>query len=271
MAKLDSNAAWKEATGLVATNREVFLALAGVFFLLPSLALSVILGEPEVTPGTDGDQMMAALTAFYADAWWLIVLGSVLQIVGMLAILTLMRDRSQPTVGEAIRAGLGGLLTYLASQLLFVLALSLIGGLAIGLAAAVAPALAVVVGIVWFAFAIYAAMRLILVAPLVAVEGERNPITALRRSWALTRGNFWRIFGFIVLAMLLFLVVLGVIMLLVGLVLAIATSGEVQRVLAAAVSSTLTAVALLYFIGILAAIHRQLAGPGKESLGETFA
>ncbi|HUQ14225.1 MAG TPA: glycerophosphoryl diester phosphodiesterase membrane domain-containing protein [Novosphingobium sp.] len=271
MAKLDSNAAWKEATGLVAANRDMFLVLAGVFFLLPSLALSVFMGEPEMTPGMGREQMMAALSAFYTDAWWLIALSSVLQVVGILSILTLMRDRSRPTVSEAIRAGLGGLLPYLAAQILFVLALSLVGGLTIGLAAVAAPALAAVVAIVWFAFAVYAAMRLILVAPIVAVEGQRNPIAALRRSWTLTQGNFWRIIGFVVLAMILFLVVLGVIMLLVGLVLAIVSSGETQRVLAAVVSSTLTALAVLYFIGILAAIHRQLAGPGKESLDETFA
>ena len=52
MAKLDTNAAWKEASAIVSANREVLLALAGVFFMLPSLALSVIAGEPEVVPGT---------------------------------------------------------------------------------------------------------------------------------------------------------------------------------------------------------------------------
>ena len=270
MAKLDSNAAWKEASGLVAANREVFLALAGVFFLLPSLALAVFLGEPEMAAGQGREQMMAALLEFYRDSWWLILLGSVLQVVGILAILTLMRDRSRPTVSEAIRSGLGGLLPYLAAQLLFVLALSLVGGVLLAVSAPI-PALAGVIALVVLGFAVFAAFRLILVGPIVAVEGVRNPIAALRRSWALTRGNFWRIFGFLLLAMILFFVVLAVIMLVVGLVLAIVSSGETQRILAAVVSSALTALAVLYFIGILAAIHRQLAGPGREDLGETFA
>lgn len=270
MTKLDSNAAWKEASGQVSANRDVFLALAGVFFVVPSLALTVIGGEPEMTPGMQGEAMMAAITKFYTDAWWLILASSVLQVIGVLAILTLMRDRSRPTVGQAIRSGLSGLLPYLGAQLLFALAVGLIGGIAIGVAAAVAPALAAVGALLLFVVAVFIGVRLILVAPVIAVEGQRNPLAAMQRSWRLTKGQFWRIFGFLALVMILFLVVLGVVMLLVGVVLAILTSGETQRVLAAVVSSALTALVATYVIGILAAIHRQLAGPGTAGLAETF-
>lgn len=260
MAKLDSNAAWKDASALVAANRELFLVLAGVFFLLPSLALAVVIGEPEIAPGMAGEKMMAAIWAFYAEAWWIITLSTVLQVVGMLAILTLMRDRRRPTVGEAIKSGIGGLLPYLAAQLVFVFGATFTGGIAIGAAAAVLPPLAVALTLLLGGFIAFAAMRLILVAPVIAVEGARNPIAALRRSWTLTRGNFWRILGFLALVFVLFFVILAVIMLVVGLILALVSAGETQRVLAAAASSALTAVGVLYFVGITAAIHRQLAG-----------
>ena len=264
MAKLDSNAAWKEASALVAANREVLFALAGVFFLIPSLAVAVFMGEPAMEPGMDREAMMAALGEFYGKSWWLILLSSLLQVVGMLAILTLMRDRTRPTVSDAIRSGLSGTLSYLGAQLLWVIGFSLVGGLLIGVAALVSPALAVVLALVLFLAAMFIGFRLILIAPLVAVEGERNPIAALRRSWALTRGNFWRILAFLLLLIVLFLVVLGIVMLVVGLILAIATSGETQKVIAAVFSSALTAVAVVYFCGILAAIHRQLAGPAAD-------
>jgi len=270
MTKLDSNAAWKEASSKISANRDVFLALAGVFFVVPSLALTVIGGEPEVVPGMQGEAMMAAITAFYAEAWWLILASAVLQVVGVLAILTLMRDRTRPTVGEAIRSALSGLLPYLGAQLLFALAFGLVGGVAIGVGAAVAPPLAAVMTIVLVIAAVFAGVRLILVAPAIAVEGTRNPLAAMQRSWKLTKGQFWRILGFLALVMILFFVVLGVIMLLVGVVLAIFTSGETQRVLAAVVSSVLTAIVVTYVIGIIAAIHRQLAGPDPAGLAETF-
>lgn len=270
MTKLDSNAAWKEASSKVSANRDVFLALAGVFFVVPSLALTVIGGEPEVVPGMQGEAMMAAITEFYAKAWWLILGSAVLQVVGVLAILTLMRDRSRPTVGEAIKSALGGLLPYIGAQLLFALGFGLIGGLAIGIGAAAAPALAAVLTILLVVAAVFVGIRLVLVAPVIAVEGTRNPLAAMQRSWSLTKGQFWRIFGFLALVMILFFVVLGVVMLLVGVVLAIFAAGETQRVLAAVVSSILTAIVVTYFIGILAAIHGQLAGPDKAGLAETF-
>ncbi|MET0179043.1 MAG: glycerophosphoryl diester phosphodiesterase membrane domain-containing protein [Novosphingobium sp.] len=271
MAKLDSNAAWKDASSLVAANRELFVVLAGVFFLLPGLASAVLVGEPPITPGMTSGQMMAMLREYYADTWWIIALSSVLQVVGMLAILTLMRDRRRPTVAEAIRAGFAGLLPYLAAQVLLAFAVVVIGGTAIGLAAAVLPALAVVLTLLLVAFVVFAAVRLVLVGPVIAVEGVRNPIAAMRRSWALTRGNFWRVFGFLVLVLILFVVVLAVIMLAVGLVLALVSSGETQRVLAAVVSSALTALGLLYFIGITAAIHRQLGGATMDAGVGTIA
>ena len=260
MTKLDSNAAWKQASAWVAANREVLFILAGVFFLLPSLALAVFIGEPAMEPGMDREQMMAALTDFYGKAWWLILLSSVMQVVGILAVLTLMRDRSRPTVGEAITAGLKGTLSYLGAQLLFVIGFALVGGLIVGVLSVVSPVLGVVAALVLFVAAVFIAFRLILVPPVVAVEGERNPIAALRRSWALTRGNFWRIFAFLMLVVILFLIVLGIVMLVIGLILAIVTSGDTQRVIAAAFSSALTAVAIVYFCGIVAAIHMQLGG-----------
>lgn len=265
MAKFDSNAAWQEAAGLVAANREVLFALAGVFFLLPSLLLAVVLGEPEVDSAAGGQQMLAAMTAFYGRGWWLILLAALVQIAGMLTVLTLMRDHRRPTVSEAIKAGFAGLPTYFAAQMLFVLGIGLAGGLLVGIAAAVLPALAAVMALVLIAFLVFAAIRLILLAPLVAVEGQRNPVAALTRSWHMTRGNFWRIFGFLLLVAILFLVALAVIMIVVGIVLAVLSQGEVQRLLASVVSSALSAVAVLYFLGILAAVHRQLAGKGHPS------
>ena len=270
MAKLDTNAAWKEASGLVAANRDVLFALAGVFFLLPGLALAVILGEPEVEPGMNSDQIMAAMGEFYRSGWWLMLLGWLVQIVGMLAILTLMRNRERPTVGQAIGAGAAGTPSYVAAQLLFFLVIAFGGGLLIGLAGYVAPALGVVVALLVLVAAVFVGVRLILVAPIVAVEDQRNPLTALRRSWGLTQGNFWRIFAFLLLVGILFVIVLSIMMLIVGLILAVATSGETQRVIAAVFSSALTAVAVVYFCGILAAIHRQLAGPASAEVAATF-
>lgn len=260
MVRLDSNAAWKEASALVAANRDVLFTLAGVFFLLPGLAQAVFVGEPDVAPGAGRDQIIAAMVAFYSRTGWLLLLSVVLQVIGMLAILTLMRDRSRPTVGEAIAAGLRGAPSYLGAQLLFGLAVGLVGGFLIGLGALLSPPLAVLIVLFVLAAALALAFRLVLVAPIVALEGVRNPVEALRRSWRLTRGNGWRIVAFLVLVLILFAIVLAIVMLIVGMILAILTSGTTQTVIAALASGTLTAIGLVYVAGMLAAMHRQLAG-----------
>ena len=270
MAKLDTNAAWKEASAIVSANREVLLALAGVFFMLPSLALTVIAGQPEIRPGMNAEQMTAVMEEFYAKAWWIMLLSIAVQIVGFLAMLTLMRDRSRPTVGEAIRASLLGALSALVSWLLTIFGLSVGGGLLIGLSSVISPVLAVAGALLFLAASIYVSLRLILVAPVIAVEGVHNPLTAMIRSWRLTQGNFWRILGFLLLILILFAVVAGIVMMIVGLILALVSSGEPQRIVAAVFSSALGAVAVVSFAGIIAAIHRQRGGPAAADLSATF-
>lgn len=270
MPKLDSNAAWQEATRLVAANRDVLFAVAGVFILLPSLALAVLLGEPPVEPGMKPEAMQAALLEFYSQNWLPMMIAAALQIVGVLTLLTLMRDRSRPTVGEAIAAGASGALSYLAAQLLLGFGVGMLAIVLITVAALVSPVLAVAVAIVAIATFVNAAFRTMLVSPVIAVEGTRNPVAALVRSWQLTAGNFWRIFGFVVLLVVLFAVVVGIIMLVIGMILALIASSETARVIAAFFSSALGSVATVYFVAVTAAIHRQLGGAPKSEVAATF-
>lgn len=260
MAKLDSNAAWQEANRLVTANREVLFAVAGVFVLLPSLALAVLLGEPAVEPGMDQQAMRAAMSDFYAHNWLPLILAAIIQIVGVLTLLTLMRDRRRPTVGQAIASGAAGALSYIAAQFIVGFALGIVGIFLIALAAMVSPVLAGVAVVLLIVALIYVGMRTLLVPAVVAVEGVRNPVTALRRSWLLTAGNFWRILGFVVLLAILFVVVLAIAMLLIGVVLALITSAETGKVIAAVFSSGFAAVGTVYFVAVTAAIHRQLGG-----------
>jgi membrane-anchored glycerophosphoryl diester phosphodiesterase (GDPDase) len=103
-----------------------------------------------------------------------------------------------------------------------------------------------------------------------ACELERNPVSAMRRSWQLTQGSALRLASFLLLALMLFMLIYGLIMLFIGVVLSLTTSGDVQRLAAAIVSSTMTAAAMVYAGAILAAVHRQLAGPPASEMTSTF-
>lgn len=269
--KFDSNRAWKEASAAVSANREVLFALAGVFILLPSLAFGLLFPQPVAAPGLTGEQAANMLMAFYQDSLpWMIPMA-VLQAIGSLALLTLFTDRTRPTVSEAIRQAVTGLLPYLAAQLLVGFALGGIAVLVLSLAAATGvAALAVILGIGVLVLAVYVAVKTSLTAPVIMVEGARNPIAALKRSWALTSGNSGRIAAFYALLAVAFLVVIAIISALIGVFASIIAGAEGARVVNAVVSSTLGAITVLYSVSVIAAVHRQLAGPSPEAMGATF-
>jgi len=269
--RFESNRAWGQATAAIRANREVVVALAGVFFLLPSLALSLLFPQPEPAPGADQSAMMAQMAQYYRQAMPVALPMAVLQAAGTLGLLTLLTDRARPTVGEAIRAGFAALLPYLASQIILGTGLAMLFLIAMGLlGTAGSPALTVVGGsavVVGFA-ALFT--RFALTAPVVAIEKWRNPLAALRRSWGITAGNTWRVLGFFALLLLAFGVVMAVVMGLSGIVLALLLPLKIAVIVSAVISSTLGAGMVLLLVACLAATHAQLAGQGADSLGATF-
>jgi hypothetical protein len=267
----DSNRAWKEATAAVSANRDVLLALGGVFFLVPGLAFSLFMPQPQTSAEMDEKALAAVVSAYYAEAWpWLLASG-VLQGIGTLSLLTLLTDRTRPTVGDAIRQGVAGMIPLIAAQILLGIGLGIAGGLIVAIAAAtgvgalVAAAIAIVVML-----AVMAAVRTSLTAPVIAVEGDRNPVRALVRSWRLTSGNGWRIGLFFLLVIAGFILIVSLAMALTGIVLTLVAGPDIARTVAALASSTLSALGTLYLVAILAAVHRQMAGPSGEAVGAVF-
>lgn len=269
--KFDSNLAWQQATAAIRANREVLFALAGVFYLLPILAFSLLFPQPDPPAGADQQAMMAFATRYYAETLPVALPLGLVQAAGTLGLLTLLTDRTRPTVGEAIRLGFVALLPYLGSQILFgfgagslaLLALTILG--LTGSKALVSAGFAAMVVI-----GIYLWARISLSAPVIAVEQVRGPVRALLRSWALTRGNGGRVLVFYALILLVFVILLTVVMALIGIVLALAMPAKPAAIVAAVISATLEAGMGLTFVAALAATHAQLAGDPADRLGRTF-
>ena len=116
--KLDTNMAWKQATAMVAANREVLLALVGVFIILPSLAFAIFYPQPEPVPGMQPADMMKMMQAYYVSALPLMIPVILVEAIGMLAIMALFTDHTRPTVGQAIGQGATALLPYVGALLL---------------------------------------------------------------------------------------------------------------------------------------------------------
>lgn len=269
--KFDSNLAWKEASSAIAANRDVLLALAGVFFLLPSLALSLLMPSPEPQPGATPEQALAAMQTYYVSALpWLLPM-TILQAAGTLGLLALFTDRRRPTVAQAIGLGFVGLLPYIGAQLLMGIGVGLTFGLAVGIAAVTGvQALVGLLIVVSIVGVLYVMIKTSLTAPVIMVEGVRNPVTALTRSWRLTKGNSVRLGLFYLLLAIVFIVIISIVMVIVGVLAALIAGGETANVIGAVVSAAMGSVMTLYFVAAIAAAHRQLAGPSADRVSETF-
>ena len=273
--KLDMGQAWNDAVAMLTRNRDVTLIVAAVFFFLPNAISTVAMpgtaelqGQMAAAGEADPEAMMEALSGFYAEIWWVLLLIALLQAVGMLAMLVLWTDRSRPTVGQALTFAVKALVPLLVAQFLAVLLIVLAVMLPIALGALISGAVAALLGLAGLVAAIYLWVKFSLTAPVVAIERTLNPIAILQQSWRATKGNSLRIFAFV----LLLAVCAIVIMLLVSMLVSIfALGGEQVGLFASAIiGSLVNMVLVLVFVAVIAAIYRQLAGTGAATVRDTF-
>ncbi len=276
--KLDMGSAWTQTTAMIGANRDTISAIAGLFFFLPSFALALLAPElvnpPSPAPG--GDPQAAAKVMFdqmaqsYAANWPVFLGLSVLQFIGSLSLLALLTDRARPTVREALVKGIGSILPYLAAQMLSGVAVAIIVGVPIGiLAASAPPAVAVLAGFALVLVAAYLFIKFSLTAPVIVIDGTRNPIAALTRSWRLTKGNSFRIALFIVLLALIIAIISTLVTGVFALVFA-AFGGTIAEIGNGLMNALVNALVGVVFLVVIAAIHRQLTGESPEGLATTF-
>lgn len=277
--QFDSNRAWREATALANANREVLLAVAGVFFLLPGFASVLFLSDFQADMMANFGNPAAAERLMAGMTGPVVAFGLVsflLQALGYLAMLALLTDRARPTVAQAISGAvralptlIGAALLFFASYLLAVLIFTLFAG-ALGAVSGLGAVAAVLV-VVLIAAMVYVMIKLSLTLPVIVIENVRNPMAALVRSWQLTRGNSLRLFVFyLLLTIAYFVLTLVVTIVAMAPVALLAGQGKVSLVFGGLVSGIIGAAASALLTAILAAIHRQLAGPTPEKLGSTF-
>jgi len=261
--KFDLDTAWKDTMGLLSRNFGLLAVLAGVFFFLPYAGFMIAVPEmgamQSAQAGGDFDVVMAAVTELYLEYWWVFLLLALIQGVGLLGMLALVRRRANPTVGEALATGARSVPSYIAAQLLQTALIVIVATLLLTVGALTGlSALAVLGGIIAFVITCYIVTKLSLAAPVIAIEGQLNPVKALQRSWSLTRGNSMRLFLFYLLLTVAFIVVSAVVSLVLGLVFALA--GEQGALLGEAiVSGLLNAVMIVLMVCVMAAVHTQFS------------
>ena len=261
--KFDLDTAWKDTTRLLRDGFGLLAVIAGVFYFVPYFAAVLwIPGLAELSSGqidTSSAAMEAQMNELLAGYWWALLLLFILQSIGFLTMLALLRRRAKPTVAEALQIGVKSVGTYLAASLLAGFAIGLLVLLLISVPAAIGLNIAVAIGgILALVGSIYLFTKLSIVSPVIAVEGELSPVRSLVRAWKLTKGNSIRMFFFYFLLFIAYLVISTIVSMVISLVFALG-GAETQLFGQALNSALMNALAAILFTCILASVHAQLA------------
>jgi hypothetical protein len=238
----------------------VFLMVIGA-----SVFAGGAIGDPAAMAGL-GVGMIVLMLVFYL-VYLLIYVASYASLTSMASPL------HRPAFGDALYAGVRSALPLFGAMLLLLVAyfvVALVIGMITGLLGTAGSTL---FAIVLIPALIYIGCRLSIIFPLVAVDGIRNPITAITRSWNMTGGSVLGILGATLVYLLIAVVLFAVVFLPVF-------GSAATLVDPAAAMGTM----LFFFVGVVivgivvsimgaalaAAIHGGLSDTSGGRLSETF-
>lgn len=262
MSQLSISRAWDETREILGRDGKLYATVAAAMFLLPQVVVGLATGTSR-----------AAQTG---GTWALLMtLALLIGLVGQVAVVRLAIG-SNVSVGEAIRHGFRRAPSFIGAMLLLVLAvaaMALIVAVVLVATGAVSRDVenltardSAIVILVMLIPLLILAVRLL---PLAAVAGAEQvgPIALIKRSWALTGDNAWRLAGFLGLFLVAALV-LSMVMGIIGGTLTTLLFGKAEPfTLAALVLALFTALAQavvsLVYVVMLARIYLQLAGDDR--------
>lgn len=172
MRRLDIRRAIDDARALFARDRDLLIRLAGVLFFLPSFAGLLFLPAAVAETGQTANQVLLAW--FAENAHWLMAEQAVL-LLGGGTFYRLYLDPARPPLGVALQRAAAGYLSFLLATLLATLSVFA------GLALFILPGA-------------YLLGRTAMAAPAVVAEGK-GAMAALERSFTVTKGQGWVLFG----------------------------------------------------------------------------
>jgi hypothetical protein len=265
MRKLSISAAWEESKAILAHDGRLLSAVALALVALPS----------EINSLVNPNGVSASATPWWADL--IAVIASLIALAGQLALIRLALGPSI-TVGGAIAHGMKRLPIYFVAVLMLVVALFLaaipvaflLSALGVPINQRPVPmsqALAVVT-IAFMALVIFVGVRLIMSSSVASAE-DVGPIMILKRSWRLTAGNWWPLFGFLlvfVVGAIISLMAVGsavgvVVRLLVGTIQPLSAAALVLALVQSLVSAAITTL----FAVMLARLYLQLTGRDAQA------
>ena len=269
MGHLSISKAWDESKAITEKDGRLIGAVALALVGFPALIGGLVAPKGLFDPAVPG---------------WALGIGLVASIIGVAGQLAIVRLAIGPstTVGDAITHGLKRMPIYVVAAFILFCGLIL---LAIPLALAVvalglpmdeaalkaSPAFGLL-ALVYFAVAIFFGVRMLMMSPAASAE-TIGPVKIIGRSWHLTSGHWWRLFGFLatfmvgaVVAMIVVGTAMGIVVdMALGPVDPLSASAAVMGLAQGIVNAAVTALLAV----MLARIYVQLAGPETASVPST--
>jgi hypothetical protein len=242
--------------------------------LIATVALALM-----VLPGAIGEVVVPASTSGSSpDLGWssVTLLILLVTILGQLTIARIALGRRQ-SVGEAMAHGVRRSPSFLLATILWLLPFVLLAApFAVQVQAnpqAPPPGALLPLFAITLVF-LFVAVRMIF-STAVSVAENVGPLAILRRSWALTAGSWWRLFGFLVLFMITAVIALGAVTAVVGVVVGL-ISGEPERLsvgslVNALVGQTVAAIITVLLTVMLTRLYLQVAEPADEPVSVPHA
>jgi hypothetical protein len=260
MATMSIGKAWEEAVAFVAREATLLFPVALLFVALPGLILQ------EMTP----PQLQAWFAAPKADTipamppgFGLAMLLTIILIwFGSLALFALAL-RPGISVGEALRLSFARLPVLIGTALVVVGAVAavVVGAALVGVVLSLASKqLAATIGLLLgfgaIALVFFASIRLVLLNPVV-IDSKAGVMDSLRRAWTLTRGYFWRLFGFLIIVMLLSTIAGSAAQVIIGLLGGLIAGAEGARLAGGLAGAAVSSIVQVYMLVMLARLYRQ--------------
>lgn len=262
MSKLSLSKAWDDSRAIVARDGGLMASVALALLVLPATIAGAINPAVLTSPTLPAGPMLAM---------WMVVLA--IGLIGRLAVIRLALGPST-SVGDAIRHGLVRLPAALGALLLFVVPLSIaltpfmLQVLETPLAPPPGASLAMLVILI---AAGVLGVRLVLLALPVAAGEASGPTAILKRSWQLSRGNWWRLAALVLLFFVASAVLTRAVTFAVGIPAGL-ISGPIKPLTLGALLLSLAvalvgAAAAVLFSVMLARIYTQLSAAGEPAAG----
>lgn len=235
------NQVWDDAVAMLRANAGLLAAIGGAFIFLPDLLLAHFVPPPG--DATTAAEFMAQMQLYFETNFIWLLLSTLINAVGAIAIYLLLLRTPRLTVGAAVLAALPILPFYFLMTIGFNLAIGL------GLLLFIVPG-------------VYLLGRLVLASPALVIESPRGPGTAFARAWQLSRGRGWQIALMVVLVYIVAGLVTFAVQAALGSVILLALGREgVGGLLSAALGSLVGAVFTIVATVVIAAIYRAVAAP----------